>query len=431
MVIWMLLFSCKSEKEQTCPVDWRQPIPMTAVVTWTGDGKGPSELVWTDEKGVEKTEQFNTDATVNLTGLMPGHVHEYQLKGNGVSCASEFQAETLPSYFPNFQIETHHPDLMSSEGFVMGIFISFGFGYTAYVIDRDGRPYWMHREEGRMSAMVEKDAFTDGAILNSYPNDLSTDDGQIRRVDVMGSLVEVIETPLGHHAFEQLPDGTIAYPAFDIREWTDPDSGEVVLVSGDVIMEQYPDGTREEIFNSWDWLTVSKHERWDDAFLFQGAHDWTHANTLGFYPSSNSYMVSFPYIQSIVEVDRSTGVLIDEISPSTESFPETPFVFQHFPVRLENGNILLVSHADDGTAAIEYAASDEGKLAKVWSHGEGNEIIGHVLGQATRLANGNTLINYGGAGLMQEVTPDNTVVWEVYTGMGIWMGSGQVLEQWP
>jgi hypothetical protein len=32
---------------------------------------------------------------------------------------------------------------------------------------------------------------------------------------------------------------------------------------------------------------------------------------------------------------------------------------------------------------------------------------------------------------MQEVTPDNIVVWEVYTGMGIWMGSGQLLDHWP
>ncbi|MEC8379247.1 MAG: aryl-sulfate sulfotransferase [Myxococcota bacterium] len=430
MVFWFVLSGCGSKEATICSVTWEQPLPMTAVVTWTGEGEPPNEINWTDDDSTVATVPFNSEGVAEIYGLLPGYTHPYELTGSG-ACQSEFQAEPLPFYFPNFSVETYHSELMSEEDYVLGVFVTFGFGYTAYVINREGRPFWMYHEEGRMSAMTELDEHSDGVMLNSYPNNLAVDDGNILRINPMGERLETIATPLGHHAFEQLPDGTIAWPAFDIREWTDPDTGETVLVSGDTIVERGLDGSLKEVFNSWDWLEVTKHDRWDDAFLFQGAHDWTHANTLGYYPDSDSYLVSLPYIQSIIEVDRTLGSLMDEINPSSNGFPDEPYVFQHFPTRLENGNLLLMSHAEAGTAAIEYQFSESGQMVPIWSHGEGEGITGNVLGQATRLSNGNTLVNYGGAGLMQEVTPDNVVVWELYTGMGIWMGSGQLLEQWP
>ena len=53
---------------------------------------------------------------------------------------------------------------------------------------------------------------------------------------------------LAHHMFAQLPDGTMSYLTMDIREWTDPDTGEVLDLIGDAIVEISPDGEQEIIF---------------------------------------------------------------------------------------------------------------------------------------------------------------------------------------
>ena len=52
----------------------------------------------------------------------------------------------------------------------------------------------------------------------------------------------------------------------------------------------------------------------------------------------------------------------------------------------------------------------------------------NFLGQFSRLENGNRLINYGSAGVLQEVTEDGEVVWEVYSPLGYWFGNGEMLD---
>ena len=67
-------------------------------------------------------------------------------------------------------------------------------------------------------------------------------------------------------------------------------------------------------------------------------------------------------------------------------------------------------------------------MTKVWEYGEGEEINGNFLGQAMRLENGNTLVNFGGAGMLREVTPDGEVVWEVSNELGYVMGNGEMID---
>lgn len=428
-MIWWYFFGCNTNSENICSVVLEHPIPNSAKVYWVDPLDTPLSFSWTDEFGIKHSETFK-DGLVELSGLLANFEFEFQIETAETLCTGAFKTDVMPFYFPTYAVRNFYPERMSPEKYILGVFVIHGFGYTAFVIDREGRPYWMYHEEARMSAMIERDIQGSGVVLNSYPNDLSSDDGQILYINRMGEVTESIQTPLGHHAFMQFDDGTLAWPAFDIRSWYDPDLEEDVLVSGDTIVERSPDGQITEVFNSWDWLEVTKHERWEDAFLYPGAHDWTHANSLIYFEDRDRYLLSLPYIQTIIEVDRTSGEMVQEIAPHTDSFPAVPYVFQHFPVWLEDEGLLLVSHEENGTAVIEYEW-EEGQLSEVWSHGRDGQIFGNVLGQATRLSNGNTLMNYGGAGLIQEVAPDNTVVWELYTGMGIWMGSGQLISELP
>ena len=48
MLLWIFLNGCQSEKATDCPVSWAQPMPMTALVTWEGEGGAPDETLLKD-----------------------------------------------------------------------------------------------------------------------------------------------------------------------------------------------------------------------------------------------------------------------------------------------------------------------------------------------------------------------------------------------
>ena len=45
-----------------------------------------------------------------------------------------------------------------------------------------------------------------------------------------------------------------------------------------------------------------------------------------------------------------------------------------------------------------------------------------------RLDNGNTLVNFGSAGALQEVTPQGEVVWEARTRSGLWFAAVRPID---
>ena len=68
----------------------------------------------------------------------------------------------------------------------------------------------------------------------------------------------------------------------------------------------------------------------------------------------------------------------------------------------------------DTLAVREYELDyDAMVLRQIWAFGEDQGIAGKYNGEAHRLANGNTLHNYGSAGHLREVTSDKEIVWEV------------------
>ena len=120
-------------------------------------------------------------------------------------------------------------------------------------------------------------------------------------------------------------------------------------------------------------------------------------------------LVSFREVSSIGLIDMKTGSLVWARSG--------PWVRQHDPEVLANGNILLFDNegglGDHGSSrVIEFDVARQGV---VWRYGGGpDEPLESVTRSSqSRLANGNTLIVESEAGRILEVTPDGAVVWEV------------------
>ena len=151
-----------------------------------------------------------------------------------------------------------------------------------------------------------------------------------------------------------------------------------------------------ELFNPWDWAEPEQNDSWDSHFNSAGS-DWTHANSVNYDANRDSYLFSLANLNTVVEVSRS-GEILGEYTGSDDY----PFQYQHDPRWTAEGTLLIVSHYDDGTLAVEYEVSGN-DLTAIWTYGEDEAITGLILGQASRLENGNTLVNLGGAGLLREV----------------------------
>jgi hypothetical protein len=147
-----------------------------------------------------------------------------------------------------------------------------------------------------------------------------------------------------------------------------------------------------------------------------GGVDWTHGNALKYNEQANTWFLSLAHLQDVVTIDRATGRPIGTIGlDGTPAVP--PFDLQHDPTQLENGNVLMFSTDPDtlNSGAIEYR-DDGDQLTEVWRRGF--DAHTDYLGQATRLANGNTFVTYGSQGVMEEVDAEGVVVWHGSTGEG-------------
>lgn len=367
--------------------------------------------------------ESSTEHEIPLLGLLPYTVVGYQITGPSIDCRGEISPLSLPPSAPELTVEIYDSSRMSSEKYWLGVAVSIEKGATPFSIDRNGQYRWLREgRPDRIGGQIEFLKNSRAVIFNSFATDFSFDSGLLKVVSLQGETLETKGAQWSHHVFTQLPDGTLAYPAVDIREWIDPETEVAVNVIGDKIVEQQPDGTIETVFSAWDWKDVKKHDQWGTAF-YGNAHDWTHANSLQYIPERDSYLISFPHLDTILEVDRSSGDVTTEISPEGDILLSDEFNHPHDVHLTEDGLLRLVSHEETQTIAKEFSINED-TLQLEWSYGEGLGITGTVLGQFREMENGNRLINFGGAGVMHEVTSNGTLVWSLSSELGYWLGNG-------
>ena len=154
-----------------------------------------------------------------------------------------------------------------------------------------------------------------------------------------------------------------------------------------------------------------------------GANSSCQSNTLFWHESEDTFLFSFYTTNTVVEIDHQTGRTLrqwgGELPQSWDFDPsDSVFWWQHGATYTDEGTLLLSTEAgsrgDYETVAREYIVDDDTEtLVEIWNFGLGENIYGDTAGETHRLANGNTLHNYGSAGHIREVTTDGEIVWEV------------------
>ena len=156
-----------------------------------------------------------------------------------------------------------------------------------------------------------------------------------------------------------------------------------------------------------------------------------YSNVVSYDPATDTVLLSFPEANRIAQIDRKAGTLVATYGSTTGDYAFSPspwnFVWQHDSTISPQGTLLVSSHlpqfTKDSAAGPNQHAFEEfmidrtnKRLTRVWIYGDstsdGPEWAASR-GEAVRLSNGNTLVNYGTGGVIREVTKDKKTVFYV------------------
>jgi Arylsulfotransferase (ASST) len=162
----------------------------------------------------------------------------------------------------------------------------------------------------------------------------------------------------------------------------------------------------KKLIYQWDSEPYFKIENAQKVYLSDTTNlDVTHFNSVDKDLDGN-LIISARYSNEIIKVNYNTGVIMWRLGGKYNHFKclndSMPFLGQHEARILPNGHLLLFDNGYGEDAfkhnarALEYELDTVNKVSKlVWFYQNENKIISEATGNAQRLSNGNTLINYG------------------------------------
>jgi hypothetical protein len=435
--------------ELQCTASADGEIATVATVAWNAREPAMTRVQYgvgaLDRSVAERRTEAGT-VSVDLYGVPPLQTVRYRVESEGVdsgrirACEGEIDTRNVPVSLPSLEITVDEtagePD--PATPYLVGAMWSTSSASFAFSIDRAGQWLWYREypiglQPFEVLLATDSQQPGDGLLVNEYSSDHGQDLGQVRRLSWSGAELDAQQIEGGHHMFAQLPDGTLAWLAIDVRPWEDPDSGQVLDVVGDQVIERAPNGAERVVFSTWDLLPVTRGEDFDSTFYPQGK-DWTHANAIQYVEAHDSYLVSLDNLRLVIEVDRNASSLrrsfgVEPVLEDTFVVADGSLVFEHqHDARLEieaDGTERLRMFCTSGRASggVLYAIEDTGELRELERVGFELEQRSAFLGQMVPLANGNVLLNYASAGTLVELAPDGQPVWELRTGQGVLFGN--------
>ena len=394
-------------------VEIHDEVNTVLVVTWPQDAD--AELSWIEYSfedttmstpPVSRSAGEQTEVLLGIPELTEVSLQIFSESGGETTASEVVTAETgaLPGDLPTPTLIEYDPALASPEGWALISIDTAGphswyYGpYYVVILDRLGRIVWYYYLSDRRVAMYPHVALDGTHILfdESTAYFSSSDDPVIRRMTLDFSYNETVEVERYTYAYTELEEGGF------IRDWGY--AGTYRLV------EQSEDGELRTIWDCDDWL----QQNYDGNGI-------CYTNTVNYSPVTNTVLWSLVYHDTVVEIDRDSGAVVrvmGKLSPTHQIIPATAmWDFQHYPNYTPDGTLLVSMHDDADPyeqRAREYVIDDEaGTISEIWSYGEGIDEYAYYSGEAYRLPNGNTLMNYGTGGAAREITPDKQVVWDI------------------
>ena len=299
-----------------------------------------------------------------------------------------------------------------------------GGQYWVVIYDRQGRPVWARRVPNRhwsLFPQVSSHRGAPGHLLWDESTRWSNDDdgigSKIHRT-YLDEEIEIVPAPGLHHAFVQLPDGTLAWG-----------SQAPMHGPGEALVERSPGQPNETIRWSCEGTDAPLPE-------LEGCV----SSGLWFDESQDTYLLSFTSHDAVVAVERAsaeTSWWAGGLPGSYSVFPAPATLrYPHSPSFTATGNLLVsaelvlpgVGNEELYTTVVrEYEVRDDTQeLVEVWSYDAYTHAVSN--GHAARLANGNTLHVLGSASEVKEVDRLGRPVWHLDFRGSRLLGRGELIE---
>ncbi len=287
-----------------------------------------------------------------------------------------------------------------------------GSVFWTYIVDRQGRYVWAQKtplDHWTLFAQVSQTG--DYILWDEATYWTSWDNGANSTVHLayLDAEIEEVATPGLHHAFVQLPDGTLT--------WGSQDHG-----GGEALVEKAAGSSNETVIWNVD-------DDWPEGD--SGGNGGPESNGIFYQESTDTYLYSFYTNHSIVEVDRGGGTSLWWAGNASGGYSFNPsdgeYRWQHGISYTDTGTLLVSQSENDYYSAREYTVNHTAQtLEMIWEYVP--DCWGRYNGDTWRLANGNTLYMVGTSGVVVEVMPNGTEVWRLELPNDRMLGRGELIE---
>jgi hypothetical protein len=388
-------------------VSWEHDNPANAFVRYLV-GEDPWQETPAQERDAGSQEQivlgipYESDFQFRVVATADGVEH----LGDFVAGTTGVIPETMLAPELYLSDETAHDPadryLFGSLAAELGRWVPDG-GFWSFIVDRRGRLVWARLTPHLHVTMYVRVSTSGRDFLvddNTFWFNFEALESRVHRIKIDGSIVQTYDTPGLHHPYTELPDGTIVWGA------TQPPDGES-------IEELAPDGSRRTVWDSREFF---------DGYELAAEVERFQSNALFWDELSNSYFFSSYWNFYLVQIARENGATLQIFGGHLPSSwrvtpPDAAFYWQHGVTVTPDRTLLMSMHESDSSfegVVREYHLDESLKtLQQVWTWGDGNGIEPIFAGEAHRLANGDTLINYGTTPVVREVSPEGLIVWEI------------------
>lgn len=329
-------------------------------------------------------------------------------------------------------------------------------GSNLGIVDRDGKYVWAYDNDAAGTLIGRVRPGRDGASLlwNVADENRIDDVAYVSRMNLDGSGRIDTRTLNGHHDFVELPDEqTIAWLGYEFRDLDLSDLGESDPdpVAADVVYEG-PEGLSVaedavEVFNLFepaDWpygITVSGPEMEKcptvpdaNAGFLPEYCEYSHANSIGYLPEDDAYLVMFRWLDALVKIDRSTGQLLWVFGGDHDMFTGNDadrFVHGHFSDAWKDDqglvHVLIIDNHDadpgdpqEDSRYTEFVLDESAMtFERTWVYQ--SDKFESLLGDIRRMpidGCDHLLISFSAQGRVVEITRDGNIVWDIGLPLG-------------
>lgn len=306
-----------------------------------------------------------------------------------------------------------------------------GFNSFLTIIENDGTVKWARDvgEDGHDFKISE----------NGYLTYFVEDSRMWMIMDSNYYIIDSVQCKNGYeletndHDIAMYTDGHVFLQAYDRQTIDMTAYGGVpnATVTGLIIQEL--DQNRDVVFEwrSWDHFLFTDANNYTP--LTNALVDYVHGNTVE-RDFDGNVLISCRNLDELTKIDHQTGNIIWRMGGENNQFTfvndniPQHFSSQHDLRRLPNGHITIYNNGNylipTISSAKEYSLDEANKVATlVWYYEHpdvsGVHVYGGATGNAQRLSNGNTLIDWGltpsvpGMPTLTEVDANKNIVWEM------------------